>query len=1008
MTDQRRPKGLQPAIGLVCVAVMMVAGCNHDSGPKPGPNDSAATTRDTENADATVGNGSPSKPPALDRDAEISRADALLRSGDFDGAAQTLQKVLLVEPNDFTVLFKLASVEAARGDLPKAIDLLGEIPEDDPVAGLPALGQSADWCAQLERYDDAERRYLKVLESVPQAVPARRQLAHLLNRQGRRQEASVHIRELCKQGNIRHDELQSLLVLNEAIYDDSSGAVDSARRPIQPGGNARILFGKGQFQEVVKLLEPIVRGGDAPPAMLALYGRAAAEVQDDERYAWWLSQTDQRTREHGDFWAAVGTYESSQRQFDSATRALAEAIDRNPTDHLSIGRIRQCLSTLGEEELSDRWYDRWLAIRSTAEAHARVVATDPPNLDAMAELASLLFHMDRPLEAALWKSIEAHHRGRQRSELAQWNAERQKLVASGTGFPSRADRLCSMDLKRYPLPKFEPIQPSQDTFAKSPTSTDVASPAKLRNIAEEIGLDHTYFIASRPLKQQYSIYQTLGGGVAVLDYDLDGSIDLYLVQGGADPPSYQGELTNQLFRHVDSTLADVTAESNAGGTQYGIGVTAGDWNQDGFADLVVANIGTDQLLINNGDGTFRQQPLSDTASKTQVPASTAMADINGDHIPDIIQSIYVDDPQIDLKPPLDDAGRVTEKVSPGDFETGSDWLIENDGAGGFDRRQFDTSKQSAHPGLGVIVTDFDERLGNEVFVGNDLYPNQLWVRDPDTGDWSNAAAALGCAFGFSGLATGSMGIATGDFDKNGKIDIHVTNFEGENVSLFMGQRGAYRDQNVHYRLGEPSKPLVGFGTQTIDYENDGDLDLVVTNGHLDDALDNTSAFMQPAQLFSNLGDRFQLTDVADSSGYWSVDHLGRGLARLDFNRDGQMDFVITHIGEQSALLLNQTPTRHHWLQLQLVGTKSERDSIGAKIRIRFAGKDVYQWVVAGDGYLSRNEAVIAFGLGDATSVEEIEILWPSGEEQTFQDVAADQRLLIIEGQEDSFQFAPVR
>ena len=196
--------------------------------------------------------------------------------------------------------------------------------------------------------------------------------------------------------------------------------------------------------------------------------------------------------------------------------------------------------------------------------------------------------------------------------------------------------------------------------------------------------------------------------------------------------------------------------------------------------------------------------------------------------------------------------------------------------------------------------------------------------------------------------------------------------------------------------------MVGFGTQSIDYDNDSDLDLVVTNGHLDDSFDNVSSFRQPPQLLCNLGGHFQLTEVKDASDYWNSDHLGRGLARLDFNRDGKSDFVITHIGEQSALLLNQTPTDHHWLQLQLVGTKSERDSIGARIRIRFGGQESTDWVVAGDGYLSHNEAVVSFGLGEAASVDEIAIFWPSGDQQTIQNVPADRRLLIIEGQNDPY------
>ena len=1016
LADQCRMRIPQRLIGLLWVAVVAFNGCRHDSGVPAtdvARDVSPATALESPASQkgAEVNGGFPKQHP-LDRDAELARAEILLREHDYEGAASTYRRVLLVEPDDFNVLFRLASVEAARGDLQKAVDLLDEIPVDDPSAGLPALGQSAEWCVKLHRYDEAERRYLQLIRRAPQAVPARRQLAQLLNRQGRRQEATVHIHELCRQGNIRHDELQSLITLNEAIYNEPTKLPDNVEEiepflPIQPGGGARFSFGEKNFQDVVTILEPIVDAGTAAPAMLALYGRAVAELQDDQRFMRWLSQTNQQTRELGDYWAAVGTFELSQRRFDTATRALAEAIDRNPTDYLSIGRIRQCLSTLGDDDLSKLWADRWLAIRVTAEAHTKIVNSDPLDPDAIAELASLLFHMNRPLEAALWKSIEAFHRGLPKSEMMRWNAERQKLVATGSGFPSQSDRLCGMELSRYPLPNLDFPQPESGDSNRSNSNAESAMRANFRNIAQEIGLNHTYFVASRPQQMQYSIYQTLGGGVAVLDYDMDGAVDLYFAQGGADPPSYAGEFTNQLFRQVDSMLLDVTQVSDTVGMQYTIGVTAGDWNQDGFPDLVISNIGINQLLINNGDGTFSQRDLSDSASTTLVPASVAMADITGDHIPDIIQSVYVDDAQIGVKPPLNESGRVIKKVSPGDFEMGTDWLIENDGAGHFKHRTFDRHERSAHPGLGVIVTDLVDHPGNEVFVGNDLYPNQLWIRDPENGGWSDAASVLGCAFGFSGLATGSMGLAAGDFDSNGTLDIHVTNFENEHASLFMGEEGAYRDKNVHYQLAEPSRPLVGFGTQTIDYDNDGDLDLVVTNGHLDDSLDNSSLFKQPAQLFCNLGDKFQIAEVDDASKYWIENHLGRGLARLDFDRDGANDFVITHIGEPSALLLNKTRNDQHWLQLQLVGKKSERDSIGARIQIRYGGQEKTEWVIAGDGYLSRNEAIVSFGLGNTEIVDEILILWPSGEEQIFHAVAANQRLLVVESQDDLFKFDPV-
>ena len=298
------------------------------------------------------------------------------------------------------------------------------------------------------------------------------------------------------------------------------------------------------------------------------------------------------------------------------------------------------------------------------------------------------------------------------------------------------------------------------------------------------------------------------------------------------------------------------------------------------------------------------------------------------------------------------------------------------------------------------MTDFDGQGDNEIFVGDDSLPNQLWVRDSEGHGFSDVASLLGCAYGDTGGMTGAMGIAAADFDENGTLDLHVTNYENENSSFFLGKEGAYQDRNVQFGLAVHSKGWVGFGTQAIDYNNDGRLDLVVSNGHIEDSITIRGGYEQPAQLFCNLVDRFELADVDDDSRYWDSKHVGRGLARLDFNRDGRVDFAVTHLGERSALVLNQTQTNHHWLQIRLVGTVSERDAIGARVRVRVKSRDLSRWVTAGDGYLGRNEQVIFCGLGPATHVDQLTVFWPSGVEQSFPDVAADRRLLVIEGQPD--------
>ena len=288
-------------------------------------------------------------PPATDRSATdgvpgteaadpLRRARRLAEDGNLGGAAQLLKTELLRDPDHAEVLFTLGSIEAARGRLSDAISLLDAIDENHPDAGLPALGQSADWCMTLERYDQAEERYRRLLMRVPGAARARRQLALLLNRQGRRQEAAEQVRELCKLGDVRQDELHSLVMLNHAMYDDppanesvaggggAGGGGTLRYTPIGASGRARKLFTDGLFDEAAEAIHESVASGRANPAVVALYGRIVTEAQDDQKFRWWLSRTDPGTRKFSDYWAALGTYLISQRRFEEATRALLEAV----------------------------------------------------------------------------------------------------------------------------------------------------------------------------------------------------------------------------------------------------------------------------------------------------------------------------------------------------------------------------------------------------------------------------------------------------------------------------------------------------------------------------------------------------------------------------------------------------------------------------------------------------------------------------------------------------------
>lgn len=940
----------------------------------------------------------PQQPPAAGRD-PLELADLLVETGEFDQAAEILVQQLVADPASVEVLFRLANVRAAQGDLAEAVELLSSIPADHPEAGIPALGQSADWLSQLQRYNEAVDRYLLVIEQIPDASMARRRVAQLLNRQGRRHEAAEQLRELCKRGDIRQDELHALIVLSDAMVGDpvdpDSGEVDYT--PIGASGEARKLFTEHRYAEAVAALRETVEAGNVPPAVMAFYGRAVAEAQDDAEFLRWIARTDDSVRQYSEYWSAIAAYLSSQREYEAAARASLEALDRDPTDFRSMNRLHLMMKLLGRTEDSETWEQRWKTYKQVLTANNAVSDSSGPNVEAMDELAAQLFAIGRRLEAVLWKSVESHYRGLPRQTMGQWNLQRQQLVANKQGFPDRDTRICGMSLDSFPLPDVAALKSSDVPIRAQPALTE-SEPhvARFQNVADQIGLTHAFRPATTDLPAGFTMYHQTGGGAAVLDYDCDGNPDLYLAQGSADPPEFRATQPNLLYRNQRGQLVDVTRQAGASELHYTIGCTAGDWNQDGFPDLVTANIGTNNLWINNGDGTFTAHPLPGTDNKQRMPASVAIADLSGDGIPDMFELSYLQDEKIAMLPERNAQGDVIEAVGPADFSPVTDRIGINDGRGGISFAPISDQPDAAHHGLGVVIANFDGRPGNDVFVGNDKSVNQMWVRDSETDAWSDVALVNGTAFSYGGAETASMGIASGDFDNNGDIDLHITNFQNESVCLYLGRDGLYQDRAAQFRLGFPSQSVLGFGSQAIDYDNNGLADLVVTNGHIDDYQVMSGPFRQLPQLFCNLGDRFEQVAVEDPTGYWASGHVGRTLARLDFDRDGQNDFVVTHLNETSALMLNQTEASNHWLQVQLVGVDSERDAVGASVRIESGNRRTTEWLVGGDGYLCRNEAIVSFGLADASRVDRLEIEWPSGETQSFTDIAADQRIVVVE------------
>ncbi len=528
------------------------------------------------------------------------------------------------------------------------------------------------------------------------------------------------------------------------------------------------------------------------------------------------------------------------------------------------------------------------------------------------------------------------------------------------------------------------------------------STVQLRDVTQKAGLR---FVHNSGAFGKKFLPETMGPGVAFIDYDNDGWPDIFLVNGMDWPGHAKKHTTPKLYHNNhDGTFTDVTHKAGLDVEMFGMGVAVGDYDNHGYDDLFVTAYGQNHLFHNNGNGTFTDvTQKAGLLGPQEFSTSAAWVDYDKDGHLDLVVGNYVQwTPETDLYCTLD--GKSKSYCTPESYKGTSVRLWHNRGNGTFeDLTQKAGLGDPTSKTLGIAVLDFDDDGWPDLLFSNDTQPNKLY-RNNGNGTFTEKAVVAGIAFSEDGVARAGMGVDAADYDHSGFPSLLITNFANQMLSLYHNEgKGLFVDEAPRSEIGRASLLTLGFGCFFFDYDLDGWPDVLVANGHIDADVQRVQAnvkYAMPPHLFRNVG-KGKFAEVTNSVGQaFASPRVGRGAAYADFNNDGRLDLLLSTNGGPVYLFRNEAQRAappNHSLRIKLTGTKSNRDGIGATVRVTSGGETQTQMLRSGSSYLSASELVLTFGLSHNEKADAVEIRWPSGEVQRLSNARAGQTVTVTEG-----------
>ena len=942
------------------------------------------------------------RPDQAVTDQLLKQARSSIERGDLAACEGLSRQVLQRDPESRPALLLLAQCLAGRERWDEAEACLRQIPSTGPFS-IEARSLTGRLLLEAGRPSAAEAAYREVIRIAPDNDEAHLQLATILANEGRFWEAQQHQLHRLKRGRFPLTHLfwmaQPTASLGEAGHERLAAWRQSAPDDLAPLiGLARIRRGENKTGEAEELLRQVAAG---KPELLDAHVGLGLLFIDSERVAEfldWHAQLPSTADTHPDIWVARGLAYRRLDQPRAAARCFVKAVRLDPTHRIAVYQAGRSLAALGEQTLAEPFLNR-AGLLSQLAVTIELLVDDQSNLRLVRSAAHLTESLGR-----LWESLGWYHYARALGRQPDWAvtgsaraAKRLSMESPRTVSTENPGQ--SFDVSDFPLPSFQDLDRGTPAVVEQTESV-----IRFENVAEAAGIEFRYENDHDSAKAAMRMQEFTGGGTAVIDFNGDGWPDLYATQGCHWPPGSDQEHTDRLYRNLgDGRFADVTRSAGLLEFGYSQGATVGDFDNDGFPDLYVGNVGANRLFRNNGDGTFADVTEFSGAGGDEWTTSCLIADLNGDTLPDVYAVNYLGSNDVFSRICKDDRG-IERSCKPFLFLAAQDRMYLNSGDGRFqDCTEVAGFVVPNGRGLGIVAADLSGSGQLDLFVANDGEPNFLFRNEtPQRGEkprFAEQGVWSGLAYERDGRAQATMGVATGDTNGDGCIDLFVTNYyEDSNILYVQTDQGLFFDRTREAALRDPGFLMLGFGTQFLDADLDGRQDLIVTNGHEGDYSDLGEPFQMPPQFFHNVGSGKFVELSPDTLGpFFCGKYLGRGLAKLDWNRDGREDFVVSHLDAPLALCSNQTENANHSLTVHLRGTRSDRDAIGTQVTITVGDKTLSRSLTAGDGYLASNQRILLFGLGTQSQVDTLTVRWPSGMVDRFSNIAADRELLLREG-----------